>query len=264
MNSYLAAEVDELQVNFQPFKARVIENIRVSTRQERLQWLKDSGYNLYNLRSSQIMIDLLTDSGTGALSQAQMSNLVTGDESYAGAESYYRFERAVNDLTGFKHVYPVHQGRAAERILFTVLGGEDKTIANNSFFITTRLNAMLTKTKAVDLICDEAKDLYLDAPFKGNMDIERLETLLEECGDKVPLVMLTLPNNIDGGHPVSMQNVRQVKEVCKRFHKPLFFDGCRFAENCYLIKTREQDFADKSVKEICQELFSYADGKSHY
>ena len=174
MNLFSAEDVTELEVKFQPFKSRTIENIRVSTRQERIQWLKNANYKLFNLHSDQIMIDLITDSGNGALSYTQTSNLITGDETYAGAKSFYRYKSAIQHLTGYKHVYTVHQGRAAERIIFSVVGSEGKIIANNSFFDKTRLNVELTKCAAVDLVCDEGKNIYLDSPFKGNMDIQKL------------------------------------------------------------------------------------------
>ncbi len=233
----------------------------MTTREERESFIRDAHYNLFGLKSVQVLIDLLTDSGTSAMSSNQWAAIQRGDESYAGSESFFRFYQAVTEIMPFKHVIPTHQGRAAEKILFSVIGGEGKQIPNNTHFDTTRANIEFTGARAVDLVIEEGKNPRFIHPFKGNMDTDALRSFIDETGpENIPCVMLTLTNNSGGGQPVSMQNIRDIRKVCDEFKFPLIFDACRFAENAYFIKIREDGFGDKSVKEICLEMFSYADG----
>ena len=233
----------------------------MTTREERDSFIWDAHYNLFNLKSKQVLIDLLTDSGTSAMSSNQWAAIQRGDESYAGSDSFFRFYQAVTEIMPFKHVIPTHQGRAAERILFSVIGEEGKQIPKNTHFDTTRANIEFTGAKAVDLVIEEGKNPQFIHPFKGNMDISALRSFIDETGpENIPCVMLTLTNNSGGGQPVSMQNIRDIRKVCDEFKLPFIFDACRFAENAYFIKIREDGFGDKSVKEICLEMFSYADG----
>ena len=244
----------------EPFRIKSVEPITLTTREERVRYIQDVHYNVFNLHAEHVLIDLLTDSGTGAMSAAQWSALQSGDESYAGSRSFYRFEAAVKDLMSFKHIIPTHQGRAAERILSSIVGGEGSIIPNNTHFDTTRANLEYTGATAVDLLIPEGKQPDLDHPFKGNMDLDALNTLLEEKHEKIPLVFLTITNNAGGGQPVSMENIKKTRALCDQYQKPLFFDACRFAENAYFIKLREPDYHDVSVKQIVREMFSYADG----
>jgi tryptophanase len=245
----------------EPFKIKSVEPIRFTTREEREKLLKDAGYNPFMLYADDVLIDLLTDSGTSAMSAKQWAGIMEGDESYAGSKSFYRFENAVNKITSMKHVIPTHQGRAAEKILFSVVGGEGKFFPNNTHFDTTRANIEFTGAQANDLLTEIGKHPEKRADFKGNMDVEKLEAFINEKGvENIPLCMITVTNNSGGGQPVSMQNIREVKEVCKKYNIPLFLDACRFAENAYFIKLREKGYKDKSVLEIAQEMFSYADG----
>ncbi len=244
----------------EPFRIKSVEPIRVTTKEERAMLIRSAGYNLFNLHADDVMIDLLTDSGTSAMSAGQWAGIMQGDESYAGSPSYYRFEQAVKELMPFKHVIPTHQGRAAEKILFTVAAENGCTVPSNTHFDTTRANVEMSGAEPVDLVIAEAKDPANEHPFKGNMDVEALDRLLSEEGAKVPIVMLTITNNTGGGQPVSMANMRAVREVCARHRVPLFFDACRFAENAYLIKIREEGYAEVPVPEIVREMFSYADG----
>ncbi len=233
----------------------------MTTHEERESFIRDAHYNLFGLKSKQVLIDLLTDSGTSAMSSNQWAAIQRGDESYAGSESFFRFFQAVTEIMPFKHVIPTHQGRAAEKILFSVIGGGGKQIPNNTHFDTTRANIEFTGAKAVDLVIEEGKNPQFIHPFKGNMDIGALRSFIDETGpENIPCVMLTLTNNSGGGQPVSMQNIRDIRKVCDEFTLPLIFDACRFAENAYFIKIREDGFGDKSVREICLEMFSYADG----
>ncbi len=233
----------------------------MTTREERESFIRDAHYNLFDLKSKQVLIDLLTDSGTSAMSSNQWAAIQRGDESYAGSDSFFRFYQAVTEIMPFKHVIPTHQGRAAEKILFSVIGEGGKQIPNNTHFDTTRANIEFTGAKAVDLVIEEGKNPQLIHPFKGNMDIGALRSFIDETGpENIPCVMLTLTNNSGGGQPVSMQNIRDIRKVCDEFKLPFIFDACRFAENAYFIKIREDGFGDKSVKEICLEMFSYADG----
>ena len=245
----------------EPFKVKVVEPIKMTTRDEREHYLKDAAYNLFLLKAENVIIDLLTDSGTAAMSADQWSALMRGDESYAGSRSFYRFEEVVRDIFGFKQVIPMHQGRAAERILFSVMCKKGSIIPNNTNFDTTRANIEYLGAEAVDLPIPEFYQPAINHPFKGNMDTEALEQFLKRVGpERVPLVMLTVTNNSGGGQPVSMANIRDVKAICAHYGLPLYLDACRFAENAYFIKLREAGYADVSVKEIAREMFSYADG----
>jgi tyrosine phenol-lyase len=250
-----------MQTIIEPFKIKSVEPIHFTTVAEREQILKQGHYNLFLIRAEDVLIDLLTDSGTSAMSADQWAGMMRGDESYAGARSFYRFEAKVRELTGLKHVIPTHQGRAAEKILFSCVGGPGKVIPNNSHFDTTRANVEFSGADAVDLPCAEGKDPDTIADFKGNIDVEALDQLIRNVGpERIPLCMVTVTNNSGGGQPVSMANLRATKAVCQRFHIPLFLDACRFAENAYFIKLRETGYAGRSVLEIVQEMFSLADG----
>ena len=245
----------------EPFRIKSVEPIRMTSREEREKYIRDAHYNLFNLKSKHVLIDLLTDSGTSAMSSNQWAALQSGDESYAGSDSYTRFYDAVTEIMPFRHVIPTHQGRAAEKILFTVVGGEGKQIPNNTHFDTTRANIEYTGAVAVDLVIDEGKNPKTIHPFKGNIDTIKLENFIKDTGqENIPCVMLTLTNNSGGGQPVSMQNIREVRKICDTYQLPLIFDACRFAENAWFIKMREKEFANKHAKEISQEIFSYADG----
>ena len=247
----------------EPFRIKTVEPIRMTTVEERKQLIKDANYNLFSLKSEDVLIDLLTDSGTGAMSTNQWSALMKGDESYAGSPSYYRFKAAVKNLMPFKHIIPTHQGRAAEHILTSVVAeghGEGKIIPNNTHFDTTRANFEDAGFDARDLVIPEGLDTSLEYPFKGNMDLDRLEALLAAEADKIPMVEITITNNAGGGQPVSMANIRGTKAICDKYNKPLIIDSARFAENAYFIKIREEGYRDKSIKDIVREMFSYADG----
>lgn len=247
----------------EPFKIKSVEPIRFTTREERKKIIADAGYNPFLIHADDVLIDLLTDSGTSAMSSDQWAGIMRGDESYAGAKSFYAFENAVKKITGDKIIIPTHQGRAAEKILFSILGGPGKYFASNTFFDTTRANVEFSGSEAHDLLCEVGKHPEQRAPFKGNMDIDALEAFIQKYGKQnIPLVVLTVTNNSGGGQPVSMKNIREVKEVCKKYGIPLFLDACRFAENAYFIKLREEGYANKSVLEIVQEMFSYADGST--
>jgi tryptophanase len=245
---------------FEPFRIKSVEPIRLTTRDERQRLLRAANFNPFLLKSEDVIIDLLTDSGTSAMSAAQWSALMRGDESYAGSPSFTRFQAAVKDLMPFEHIIPTHQGRAAESILFSLIGGEGKSIPSNTHFDTTRSNVEASGAEAHDLVIDEGKDPACVHPFKGNMDIKKLEAFLLTHRDAVPCVMLTITNNAGGGQPVSMQNIKETAELAHHFQIPMYIDGCRFAENAYFIKLREPGYAEKSVKEIVRECFSYADG----
>lgn len=245
----------------EPFRIRSVEPIRFTTMAERNQLLKKAGYNPFLLKAKDVLIDLLTDSGTGAMSSAQWSGIIASDESYAGSESFYRFESAVQDITGFKHVIPTHQGRAAENILFTTIAKKGDVIPNNTHFDTTRAHVEHNEAEALDLVIDEGREPQTIHPFKGNMNIKKLEKIIREKGrENIPVIMLTTTNNSGGGQPVSMENVKQVSKVAKKHGIPFFIDACRFAENSWFIKTREKEYEDKTPLEIAKEMFSYADG----
>jgi tryptophanase len=244
----------------EPFRIKVVEPIRMTTREERQRLLQQAAWNLFRLRSDDVIIDLLTDSGTSAMSAAQWGAVMRGDESYAGSPSFFRFEAEIRKLMPFTHIIPTHQGRAAEAILFSLVGGPGRIIPSNTHFDTTRGNIEATGAVAVDLVIREARDTDTPHPFKGNLDLERLEALLQESAEHVPLVMLTITNNAGGGQPVSLANIRAAAAIAHRYGKPLFIDGCRFAENAYLIKRREPEQAARSIVEIVRDMFSIADG----
>ena len=244
----------------EPFRIKSVEPIRTTTRKERRELLKKSGYNLFALKSQDVLIDLLTDSGTAAMSAGQWAAMMRGDESYAGSPSFERFEQAVRDLFGFRHIIPTHQGRAAEAILFSILGGEGKKVPNNTHFDTTRGNIEASGAEAVDLLCAEGLNPADLSPFKGNMDIERLESFMAANAGCVPCVMMTITNNAGGGQPVSLANIKAVAEIAHRYNKPFIIDGCRFAENAWFIKCREDGQGGRSIPEIVRDMFACADG----
>lgn len=241
------------------WKIKMVEPIRKSTRSEREQWLKAANYNVFQLNAEEVDIDLLTDSGTGAMSDRQWAGVMMGDESYAGATSFRNLQKAIEKITGFKYVVPTHQGRAAENVLFSVLVKEGDYIPGNSHFDTTKGHIESRKAFAVDLTVDDAKDTQKEVPFKGNVDVDKLEKFLAEKADKVPFIIVTITNNTAGGQPVSMDNLRRVRQVADKYNKPVVFDSARFAENAYFIKVREKGYENKTIKEICLEMFSLAD-----
>ncbi len=242
------------------YRIKMVEPIRRSTREERERWIADAHYNLFGLRSEQVFIDLLTDSGTGAMSDRQWSALMLGDESYAGASSYYNMKQAIKDILGFDYFLPAHQGRAAENILYSTIVREGDVLPGNSHFDTTKGHIEFRRASAVDCTIDEAADTQLEIPFKGNLDPAKLEAVLKRYPlERIPAVVLTVTNNTAGGQPVSMANIREVSALCRRYGVPLQIDSARFAENAYFIKTREAGYADRSIKEIVREMFSYAD-----
>ena len=238
----------------------MVEPIRMSTRAEREQWIKDAHYNLFQLPADQVYIDCLTDSGTGAMSDRQWAALMTGDESYAGSRSFFELRDVINRLTGFEYVIPTHQGRAAENVLFSHLVHEGDVVPGNSHFDTTKGHIEARKAMAIDCTIAEAKNTQLELPFKGNVDIDLLDETLAKHADRVAFVIVTVTNNTAGGQPVSMQNLRDVRRVADKYGKRVILDSARFAENAYFIKTREKGYADKTIKEITREMFSYADG----
>jgi tryptophanase len=245
----------------EPFRIKSVEPLRHTTRAERELYLTEAGYNLFQIEAARILIDLLTDSGTSAMSTGQWAAVMRGDESYAGSESFFRLKRVADDLTGFRHMIPTHQGRAAERILFTVMCKPGHVVPSNTHFDTTRANIEFTGARAVDLPIPEAADTQARLDFKGNMEVAALEALIAaESVDRIPLVMLTVTNNSGGGQPVSMSNIEAVHEVCARNNIPLYLDACRFAENAWFIREREPGYASWSPKQIAQKMFSLADG----
>jgi tyrosine phenol-lyase len=245
----------------EPFKIKMVEPIRFTSPEERAEILKRAHYNPFLIHAEDILIDLLTDSGTSAMSAAQWGAMMIADESYAGSRSFFKFEKTVRELTGFKHIIPTHQGRAAERILFELVGGAGKTIPNNNHFDTTRANIEYSGAVALDLVIDEARVPSLQLPFKGNLDIAKLESTIGKVGkDNIPLGMLTVTNNTSGGQPVSMENIRAVSQTLRRHGIPFFLDACRFAENAWFIKHREPGYANKTPREIAMEMFSHCDG----
>lgn len=242
------------------WKIKMIEPIHKSTRQEREQWIKDAHYNTFQLSADKVYIDLLTDSGTGSMSQAQWAAIMMGDESYAGASSFFNLKKAINDITGFEYVIPTHQGRAAENVLFSYLVKEGSVCPGNSHFDTTKGHIESRGAMALDCTIDEAKDTQLEIPFKGNVDPIKLEKALQDYKGKIPFIIITITNNTAGGQPVSMKNLREVHELSLKYNIPVLLDSARFAENAYFIKTREEGYANKTIKEIVKEMFSYADG----
>ena len=245
----------------EPFRIHSTQAINLPTRAAREKALERAGFNLFGLRADEVIIDLLTDSGTGAMSAKQWAGMMVGDESYAGSRSFYRFLDVVQGITGLPEIIPTHQGRAAERILFSVMVKAGDVVPNNTHFDTTRANVEYQQAEARDLVIAEGRDPALDHPFKGNMDVEALERTIAEVGvDRVPLVMVTITNNSGGGQPVSMENLRAVREVCDRHGIPFYLDACRFAENSWFIKLREPGYGDHTPREIANEIFSLADG----
>ncbi len=252
--------MDRWQTIIEPFRIHAVEPIRLTSAAERERALETAGWNLFDLHAEDVLVDLLTDSGTGAMSRDQWAAIQHGDESYAGSPSWYRFLAAVQELFPFRHVIPTHQGRAAEKILFSVIGGPGMVIPNNTHFDTTRANVEFTGAEAVDLVIAEGREPATIHPFKGNMDVAALEALLSDRGADVPVVFVTITNNSGGGQPVSLENLRAIRAVCDRHGKPLFLDGCRFAENAWFIKTREPGQADRPVVDIVREIGALADG----
>lgn len=245
----------------EPFKIKSVEPIHFNTKEDRKKLIKEAHYNVFLLKSNDVMIDLLTDSGTSAMSSHQWAGIMQGDESYAGSPSYFRFEQTVQDITGLPIVIPTHQGRAAEKILFSILGGKGKVFLSNTLFDTTRANIEFSGAKGIDLLCVEGKLPTIAAPFKGNLDIDALEqTILEHGREQIAMVIITVTNNSGGGQPVSMANIREVRRLCTMHQIPMFIDACRFAENAYFIKTREEEFFHHSIEDIAKEMFAMADG----
>ena len=241
------------------WKIKMVEPIRKSTREEREQWIKEAHYNVFQLRAEHVYIDLLTDSGTGSMTDRQWAGMMLGDESYAGASSFFNLKNMITRLTGFDYVIPTHQGRAAENVLFSYLVKEGDIVPGNSHFDTTKGHIEGRKAIAWDVTIDEAKDTQLEVPFKGNLDPKKLEKVLAEHADKIPFIIVTITNNTAGGQPVSMKNIKEVRAIADKYGKRVLFDSARFAENAYFIKTREKGYENKSIKEIVKEMFSCAD-----
>lgn len=245
----------------EPYRIKMVESIYKSTREQREQWIKEANYNLFNLRSNQVFVDLLTDSGTGAMSDKQWSEMMLGDESYAGASSFYKLKAAIKDLLNFDHFLPTHQGRAAENVLFSAMIKEGNVVPGNSHFDTTKGHIEFRKAEAIDCTIDEAFDTTIYHPFKGNIDLGKLEdVLINHPREQVPLIIVTITCNSSGGQPVSMANIKAVKKLAEKYNIPVIFDSARFAENAYFIKTREQEYKEHSIRDIVKEMFSYADG----
>ena len=242
------------------WKIKMVEPIRKSTREEREKWIKEADYNLFQLKSDQVYIDCLTDSGTGAMSDRQWAAMMMGDESYAGSSSFFQLKDTVTRITGFEYVIPVHQGRAAENVLFSHIVKPGALVPGNSHFDTTKGHIESRKAFVIDCTVDEAKDTQLEVPFKGNVDPKKLEAVLAEKADIIPFIIVTITNNTAGGQPVSMQNLREVRAIADKYGKRVILDSARFVENAYFIRTREEGYADKTIKEICKEMVSYADG----
>ena len=242
------------------YRIKMVEPLKKSTRAEREQWLKEAHYNLFGLKSEQVYIDCLTDSGTGAMSDRQWAAMMTGDEAYAGSKSFFELKETIGRITGFEYVIPTHQGRAAENVLFSHLVKEGDIVPGNSHFDTTKGHIEFRKATALDCTIDAAKDTQLEIPFKGEVDCAKLEKALAEHAEKIPFIIVTVTNNTAGGQPVSMKNLRDVRAIADKYGKRVVFDSARFVENAYFIKTREEGYADKTIKEICKEMFSYADG----
>ncbi len=243
----------------EPYKIKMVESIRKSSREERIEWIKNAKYNLFNLKSEQVFVDLLTDSGTGAMSDKQWSEMMLGDESYAGASSYFKMKNAIKNILGFDYFLPTHQGRAAENVLFSVLVKDGDIVPGNSHFDTTKGHIEFRHAEAIDCTIDAAFDTTVDHPFKGNVDLNKLEDVLNKHNDRISFVIVTVTNNTAGGQPVSMENLREVHSMAKKYGKLVIFDSARFAENAYFIKTREKGYENKTIKQIVSEMFSYAD-----
>jgi tryptophanase len=247
----------------EPFKIKSVEPIHFNSREDRLKIIEHAAFNLFSIPANNVMIDLLTDSGTSAMSSDQWAGIMRGDESYAGSSSFTHFKNVVRDITGMEHIIPTHQGRASEKILFSITGGKGKYFLSNTLFDTTRANIEFSGAEGIDIVCEEGKHPCIPAPFKGNMDVEALKRSIRQIGaENIPMVIITVTNNSGGGQPVSMQNIKQVRAVCTASGIPLYIDACRFAENAYFIKLREKGYAHKSVEEIAKEMFSYADGST--
>ena len=245
----------------EPFRIKSVEPIRMNTLSERKSILKNAYYNLFLINAKDVIIDLLTDSGTGAMSSQQWAGIMLGDESYAGSNSFLFFEKTIKELMGFKNIIPTHQGRAAERILFSVIAKKGDFIPSNNHFDTTRANILNVDAHAIDLVCKESYDFKSDFPFKGDIDINKLEDFIKEKGvSNIPVIMLTITNNTGGGQPVSMKNIRETSRIAKKYCIPFYLDACRFAENAYFIKKKENGYQNKTIKQIVKEIFSYADG----
>ena len=245
----------------EPFRIKSVEPIHFNDEKCRSQALSEAYYNTFLLHSDDVMIDLLTDSGTSAMSSAQWAGIMIGDESYAGSPSFYRFEKSVQDITGMEIVIPTHQGRAAEKILFSITGGKGKVFISNTLFDTTRANIEFSGAEGIDMVCEEGKKPTIPAPFKGNLDTTALRNYIEQNGsDHIAMVIITVTNNSGGGQPVSMANIRETHQICKEYNVPLYIDACRFSENAYFIKLREKGYENKSIIEIVNEMFSYAQG----
>ena len=253
--------MENFKTIIEPFRIKMVEPIKILSREQRQQVLKNAHYNLFLVKAEDVLIDLLTDSGTSAMSSAQWGRMMEGDESYAGCRSFYDFERVLKDITSLKWIFPTHQGRAAERILFAILGQKGKVIPSNTHFDTTRANVEFSGAEAIDLVIDEGHVPSSEHPFKGNMNIEKLEALIAERGaENIPVCMITVTNNSGGGQPVSLANIEAVSAVCKKHRIPFFLDACRFAENAYFIKLREPSYATWSVADIVRKMFSLCDG----
>ena len=251
------------EIIIEPFKIKSVQSIKMNTASERLDILKKASFNLFKIDSRDVIIDLLTDSGTGAMSSEQWAGIMRGDESYAGSPSFSFFESTIQDIFGYEHVIPTHQGRAAERILFSIMCKKGDIVPSNAHFDTTRANIEFQGAEALDLIPDNFLDTQLEHPFKGDMDVKKLEVLLNKNAknlSKIPLIMMTITNNSGGGQPVSMKNIREVSEVAKKYNIPFYIDACRFSENAYFIKQRDEKYKDVSIEKIVKEMFSYADG----
>ncbi|HRG82056.1 MAG TPA: tryptophanase [Chitinophagaceae bacterium] len=245
----------------EPFRIKSVEPIYFTTKEERATILRAAHFNTFRIKARDVLIDLLTDSGTSAMSSNQWAGIMQGDESYAGSESFFRFENSVRSITNMPYIIPTHQGRASEKIIFSILGGKGKYFISNTLFDTTRANIEFSGADGIDCLCEEGKHPTIPAPFKGNMDTVLLQKTIEQVGaENIPLVIMTITNNSGGGQPVSMQNLREVKTICTQYKIPLYIDACRFAENAYFIKIREEGYVQKPIPEIVREMFSYADG----
>ena len=244
----------------EPFKIKSVESLPITTPKERKSFLEREYWNVFGLKSQEVTVDLLTDSGTGSMSSEQWAAIMRGDEAYAGSHSWQRFHDVVSDLTGYKHIIPTHQGRASEKILATVTVKEGDIIPSNSHFDTTRANFEFVKAEPIDLLCKEGLDLLSPAPFKGNIDLEKLEDILSKKGEKIPFVLMTITNNTGGGQPVSMENLKSTKKLCEKYNKMLLLDACRFAENAWFVSQREEDYKGVESRDITKEAFRLADG----
>ncbi len=245
---------------FEPYKIKVVEPVPITTKEERKKIIKEAGYNVFNIPAEKVTIDLLTDSGTSAMSQDQWSGIMLGDESYAGSRNFYHFEETIKSIFGYKHVIPCHQGRVAENIVFSNILKPGDIALSNTFFDTTRANVLSKGGIPIDVVIDEAYDTEFEMDFKGNVDLNKLEDVLKREGDRVKIFVFTITNNSGGGQPASLENIKEVSKMCKKYGVPLFFDTARYAENCFFIKEREKGYKDKTISEIAREIFSCGDG----